>query len=380
MKKLPLYRQIQEDIRQQIIFGSLKPGDRLPSEMDFSRKYFVSQITSKNALNGLVDEGYLVRIQGKGTFVANNPPVGEITYHFEPTLESAPKGIIGLLLPAMVTKVSQKLLNYIEKFISQENYLLLIHNTRESLTDEAMSIGAMRISGVKGLLIFPAVDEMYNEAILRLTLDKFPLVLVDRALKSIPICSVTSDNITGMYEATEHLLAKNHKQISIISPKITNSVVEERVSGYENCLSDHHIPIDRSLWCILDYDINDTAYAYNAIKTFYQAHPEITAAICVNSEMAQIAYYALQELGQKIPEDFELTSFDQPYTPNTSYIMQNEEEIARKAVNLLMLQVEGGATVQSVKVQTQFVDYTRLSKQEQPYHLLYVLNSGSFST
>ena len=56
MKKMPLYRQIQEDIKQQIAFGSLKPGDRLPSEMDYARKYFVSQITSKNALNGLVDE------------------------------------------------------------------------------------------------------------------------------------------------------------------------------------------------------------------------------------------------------------------------------------------------------------------------------------
>ena len=380
MRKLPLYRQIQEDIRQQIAFGSLKPGDRLPSEMDFSRKYFVSQITSKNALNGLVDEGYLVRIQGKGTFVANNPPINEMNYHFEPTLETAPKGIIGLLLPAMVTKVSQKLLNYIEKFVSQENYLLLLHNTRESLTDEALSISAMRISGIKGLLIFPAIDEMYNEAILRLTLDKFPIVLVDRTLKSIPICSVTSDNSGGMYAATQHLLEHAHKKISILSPKITNSVVEERISGYENCLSDHHLPIDRSTWCILDYDINDTAYAYNAIKDFYAAHPEITAAIAVNSEMAQLAYYALQEIGRKIPADFELISFDQPYTPNTSYIMQNEEEIARKAVNLLMLQIEGSAAAQSVKVETQFVDFNQLSAQERPYHLLYVLNSGTFST
>lgn len=97
MKKMPLYRQIQEDIKQQIAFGSLKPGDRLPSEMDYARKYFVSQITSKNALNGLVDEGYLIRIQGKGTFVANNPNKINSAPRLDLSFQVAPKELLGFL-------------------------------------------------------------------------------------------------------------------------------------------------------------------------------------------------------------------------------------------------------------------------------------------
>lgn len=379
MKKMPLYRQIQEDIKQQIAFGSLKPGDRLPSEMDYARKYFVSQITSKNALNGLVDEGYLVRIQGKGTFVANAPQKGDCTPQLDLSFQVPPRGTIGLLMPAMVTKVSQKLLNYIEKYVAKENYQLLFHITRESITDEAFSINTMRLAGVKGLLIFPAIDEMYSETILRLTIDKFPLVLVDRSLKSIPISSVTSDNALGVYTATTHLLEHQHKHISIISPKNTNSAVEERLAGHEACLSERGIPIDKSNWCILDYDINESDYAFNYIKDFYQARPEITAAICVNAEMAQITYYALKQIGRKIPENFELISFDQPYTPGVSYICQDEEQIAKKAVDLLLSQIGGSPEPSQIRVPPDFIDISKIDEQERIFHMLYVLNRGAFS-
>lgn len=379
MKKIPLYRQIQEDIKQQIEYGSLKPGDRLPSEMDYSRKYFVSQITSKNALNGLVDEGYLIRIQGKGTFVSKNPPKAGAAPRLDLSFQISPRGTIGLLIPAMTTKVSQKLLNYIEKFIAEENYQLLFHITRESITDEAISINTMRMSGVKGLLIFPAIDEMYNEAILRLTLDKFPLVLIDRTLKSIPVNSVTSDNISGVYNATEHLVKQKHQNISMISPKITNSAVEERLIGHEQYLSEHNIPINKSNWCILDYDINESAYAFDYIKQFYQKHSDITAAICVNAEMAQIAYYALNQIGKKIPDDFELISFDQPYTPGVSYISQDEKQIAKKAVDLLLTQIDGTSEISQLQIPSEFIDMSKMDETEKVFHMLYTLNCGVFS-
>lgn len=382
MKKIPLYKQIQEDIKQQIAFGSLRPGDRLPSETDYARKYFVSQITAKNALNGLVDEGYVVRMQGKGTFVSNNP-TKVITGEAQDTpqmFKPLSKGTIGLLMPAMVTKVSQKILNYIEMFASKENYQLLFHITRESITDEAISIVNMRAQDVKGLIIFPVVDEMYNDAILRLALEKFPLVLVDRSLKNISVNSVTSDNYTGVYEATKHLIEAKHTDISIISPKVTNIVVEERIAGHEAYLTEHHIPISKSNWCMLDQDINDSTYAFEHIRDFYRHHKHITAAICINSEMAQYTYYALRSLGKKVPEDFELISFDQPFVPDVSYITQNEEEIARKTVDLLLSQIHGNVDIMQAKVATEFIDVGKLDNTSIPYHMLYVLNSGSFST
>ena len=67
---VPLYHQLADKIREQIVMQEYKQGDRLPSERQLAKDYNVSVITSRKALNSLEEEGLIERIQGKGTFVA----------------------------------------------------------------------------------------------------------------------------------------------------------------------------------------------------------------------------------------------------------------------------------------------------------------------
>lgn len=67
---VPLYQQLSDKIKNQIIGGELKPGDRLPTEAEFSQSFNVSRITVRKAIELLVDDEYVVRKQGIGTFVA----------------------------------------------------------------------------------------------------------------------------------------------------------------------------------------------------------------------------------------------------------------------------------------------------------------------
>ncbi len=69
---LPLYYQIREQLRRQILSGELKPGDPLPSEAQISAQCGVSRMTARLALSQLANEGLVVRQKGRGTFVA--PP------------------------------------------------------------------------------------------------------------------------------------------------------------------------------------------------------------------------------------------------------------------------------------------------------------------
>lgn len=66
---IPLYFQIQKIIRTQIEAGQFEAGQKIPSEIELCRKYNVSRITMKRALENLVGEGFLYRKRGKGTFV-----------------------------------------------------------------------------------------------------------------------------------------------------------------------------------------------------------------------------------------------------------------------------------------------------------------------
>jgi GntR family transcriptional regulator len=71
---IPFYRQIQHLIRHRIASGEYQPGTQIPSENELCRLLNVSRITLREALRELVGEGLLVKIQGKGTFVALKPP------------------------------------------------------------------------------------------------------------------------------------------------------------------------------------------------------------------------------------------------------------------------------------------------------------------
>ncbi|MBS4192057.1 GntR family transcriptional regulator [Bacillus sp. FJAT-49705] len=67
---IPLYHQLMERIKGSIEKGHWTPGDKIPSENQLMDQFGVSRNTSKKAIEELVQEGILYRIQGKGTFVA----------------------------------------------------------------------------------------------------------------------------------------------------------------------------------------------------------------------------------------------------------------------------------------------------------------------
>lgn len=64
------YEQVKEHVLRRIASGSLKVADRVPSENELVSRLKVSRMTANRALRELANEGYLVRIAGVGTFVA----------------------------------------------------------------------------------------------------------------------------------------------------------------------------------------------------------------------------------------------------------------------------------------------------------------------
>jgi DNA-binding GntR family transcriptional regulator len=79
--QIPLYIQLKESIRSSIINGELKFGDKIPTELELSEEHKISRITVRKAIVDLVEEGYLVKRQGKGTFV-NKRKIERKIVHF----------------------------------------------------------------------------------------------------------------------------------------------------------------------------------------------------------------------------------------------------------------------------------------------------------
>ena len=68
--KVPVYLQIADQIKAQIISGELKENDILPSVRTMAKELKISALTVKKAYDNLEAEGMTVTVHGKGTYVA----------------------------------------------------------------------------------------------------------------------------------------------------------------------------------------------------------------------------------------------------------------------------------------------------------------------
>ena len=108
---VPLYYQLQEALKQQIESGKWEPGDPLPSEPELARRFQVSRVVVRQALAILEDDRQIVRIRGRGTFVA------------QPKLDYRAGGLSRLLLapraPDVTIQVLDKRVVRVERSISE---------------------------------------------------------------------------------------------------------------------------------------------------------------------------------------------------------------------------------------------------------------------
>ena len=361
MKTTPLYKQIIQDLLEQILSGELRPGDRIPSEHELSARYHVSSITSKNALTELSDKGYITRIKGKGSFVNTEENLNQIpsfyrTLHSRVVMKAK---TIGLVMPSMKTLIDQQLLNALEAEVQKTDYILAITITREDQKLESESILKMKERGVSGLIIFPTEAEIYNEDILKLNLTDFPFILVDRYLKGIRSSCIYTDNYDISKKAVKHLIDSGCKNTDFISPGSHNTVTSDRLSGYKDAFSDNNLPIPADGLCFIDLNIVDAQEKKKVILQYLYDHPHINGLFCVNQEITSYVCSLLTQyhLWQK----YKIAAFDYPGDYRVSCIEQDIPLIAENCIKELIASIQYGRKDQHIIVPGRFIPASPVS-------------------
>jgi DNA-binding LacI/PurR family transcriptional regulator len=354
-----LYEQLRAYLSEEIRSGRLAPGDRVPSESMLSAQFNVSRITSKKALDTLEQEGLVVRIRGKGSFVADGTVNGQVDASVAQSTDPPylkpnilPANTIGFIFPDMSDVFGVRMFNAVEERCAERGWQLMIKRTRGQRDAEVAAISSFVQSGVAGLVVFPVHGEYYNDELLRIVLNGFPVVLVDRYLKGIAVASVVTDNHEAARTLTTHLIDQGHTHIAFLSPPPDRtSSIEDRRRGFGAALRAHGLPSgpDTQLLTLsstlpggdLILERNDDR---RRMHEFLDAHVDITAFVVCEYTLALILESVLAER-QEVDRRRVVTCFDSPEDPLGTYrfthIRQNERDIGQTAVDLLLSEISG---------------------------------------
>lgn len=318
----------------------------IPSEVSLSIQFNISRTTSRRAFNDLVQEGFLVRKKGCGTFIKQ--PLSDKNkeflekYKFEQSKNVPPitRKTVAVIFPDIKSKYMMKILDGIQTFATKSEWDVIFATSNYEQDLESALIRKF-LPHSHGLIIFPVNKTTYNKEIIKLTLKNFPLIVIDNLLHGVETSSITSNNRKTTYKIVQHLLKQGKQHIGIISNPFESAFsLKERYGGYQEALSENNLPIDKSL--ILNtlehYDDNSTL----SIKQFLQDNPQLDAVISFNYELG-IKTLEVIKGGFNLLTASDLFIFDEEfedfytllqYKPN--YIKQNAFLIGHTAFSIIL--------------------------------------------
>lgn len=353
---VPLYHQIEHALLETIRRERLAPGSPLPSEPELARRFGVTRITVRRAIERLARQGILRAERGRGTFVAAGA---------EGSMAAPPVvGRVSLVLPSTTGIIHLATLAGAQAEATAAGLQLLVAASDDDPDREARQIAAVRTSGSIGLALWPLGGATDRVALAGLDVAGIPLVFVDRVLDDVPADAVVVDDRAGARAATDHLAALGHRRIALLFYEDRDvSSVRWREAGYREALADHGLPFDPALR-ERHPTLPDPADLdpMRALARRLLAVPDPpTAAFCVNDHLAQALLVVLQREGVAVPERFSIAGFDgldylATHQPLTT-VRRATAEMGREAIRLLVARLRGGgeAPPQRVVLPTEFV-------------------------
>ena len=343
VKKEPQYIKIYNDLLGEILDGHLKEGDQLSTEMELSKKYGVSRITSKKALDMLVQDGKIIRIAGKGSFVSSDLS-GSVS-------KKKRTPVIGVAISGFTSAFGFDFLAGIQDACKEHHYLAAISKAYSDHSGETAEISHLISAGVCGLILMPLHGMAYNPTILSNLLSNFPMVMADRYLPGLSVPYVGNNNTHSAQVATQYLFEKGLKNVAFFSSLSTTSALQERLEGYINAYAQSDLQLNANY---IFTDIHCTMPGMTTekqiqddlahVKSFLLQNPQITAGLAADYGIARFIHTALQQLGKEVPRDFSIICYDQPEElfreRHYTHIRQNQYQIGYQSANLLFQLLE----------------------------------------
>ena len=300
----PKYLQLKEILKQYFENEQYKAGQKIPSENELISRFDVSRNTVRQTLSELVNEGFVYKRHGSGSFFSGKKQNQENTSF-----------LIGVITPFISYYIYPPIIQGIDDIAHKHRYNIILGSSRGDQDKEIACLEQLLARNIDGLLIEPAggFQDIHDSRVFPLLKElSIPVMYLNWVIQDPDSSFVSVNDFEGGLRATEFLLESGHRRIACVYP---NDHVPglQRYKGYRKALKNHGIEyvdeLDKagaiSKW-------NDMDYAAMLVKELLslQESQRPTAMFFFNDSAALQGYQAIREARLRVPDDISIVGFD----------------------------------------------------------------------
>lgn len=310
---------------------------------DVAREAGISTSAVSFILNGRAEEMRISKELEKRV-QAIAAKLGYVPNQVAVSLRTGQSKMIGLVVESIAGHFFGLLAKIIEEEAEKAGYKLLYSSTENKAQRGIEILKMFSQHQVDGYLITP-VKGMEKE-VSNIASHNKPLVLIDSYFPSDTISYVTVDNYNGTMMGMEHLFSRGYKNIGFVTVDIRLVQMEERKTAFKDALAAHKIK--KADGRILEIPYNTTREErIKLIKKFIHEKRDMDAIFFATNYLGIPGLECIQEEGLQMPSDIAMICFDDHdlfrlFPKGITAIQQPIDEIAKKAINILIKQLENG--------------------------------------
>ncbi|SCY69946.1 GntR family transcriptional regulator [Alkaliphilus peptidifermentans] len=308
----PKYKKLIDYIIEYIKNGDLKPNDKIFSELELMDRFNISRHTVRKAFDRLVNEGWLYKVQGKGTFVSY------------PSANLKRDGkLIAVVTTYLGDYIFPEIIEGIENVLTQKGYSIILGNTDNKIEKERVVLKNLLSNNLCGLITEPTKsvfsnpnNDIYQQFINR----GIPIMFINGHYNDFKSSYIIEDDIHAGYIATKHLVLEGHERIGGIF-KSDDMQGHRRYQGFVKCLREYNIEIPEKgvIWYSTE-DRDDFFNDKDYINILLRRLNNCSAVVCYNDQIAVRILDILKNNGLRVPDDYSIVSFDNSNIAQTAEV------------------------------------------------------------
>ncbi|MFD1851070.1 catabolite control protein A [Oceanobacillus bengalensis] len=242
---------------------------------------------------------------------------------------------VGAIIPDISSIFFSELARGIEDIATMYKYNVILSNSDQNKDKELTLINTMLEKQVDGILFMGGT--ITEDHINQFKTANVPVVLAATYDDTKEMASVNIDYEEAAYEATKHLIEKEPNQPAFVTGSEETSINRYKFNGYKRALEEANISFNESLVVEGDYSYDS---GIEAVKQIIELQEKPSSIFVVSDEMALGVIHGAQDMGYKVPEDFQVFGFNNTrlatmIRPTLSTVVQPMYDIGAVAMRLL---------------------------------------------